>query len=747
MGPDPDEYNPGSFPLYDDDHHPPSFSEDVLMMSNAHPQSLHQHHYSLPSPTHHNHTQFTPTNSNHHQYQQHPFDNTPVTVLSAQPLPGYYEALPIYDGPIPPQFPWPILEHGFDIPNDEETSLSAIHHALDAMSPSQDILSESPPYPMYEGHGEEDASVEMEATANPSPYLSQFPHHQPLPQPAVPSPQPISLDAGSWPTTVPSPGQVPPAPLPPGHSVNPTGAAVSVQLQQLQNLQAIQEPDSDEENLEGGDNDDDEPSIPAPMPPPPPQIPLHAMLGLSQSNINTLGPDNPSFLLFLRRWIYSPRVRTQPILEQVEAQADEPERVVHYGSLEGDKCDMQGINWHEMGTTRRDARLQRRRTYRNYVNRPNSDCWEPAYDTPRDVDYFRFRRMDIKHNVHLAHFQLRNDLSCVSRSLAFYPSVRSVQQINPVSGKSTVALDLKDVPNIQISTLSAKNGALVVGGFNGDYYVKSLDSIQEKEPGHHEGQLTVNTSGITNHVQLWRDRRSDAPLASFASNDLGFRTLDIATDKLVSQTVYDFPINCSAISPDRRLRVMVGDHNDVVICNSETNEVLQKLRSHRDFGFACDWSENGWSVATGFQDMMVKIWDARKWTGSNGDAAPVTTIKTNMSGARSLRFSPLGSGKPTLIAAEEADYLNIIDAETYGRRQVLDLFGEIGGVDFANDGRDLMVLCSDPHRGGLMRLERTRDTLSEFYDSDAERGVEKRNRTIYSRRRVRAACPVDLDLF
>lgn len=77
-----------------------------------------------------------------------------------------------------------------------------------------------------------------------------------------------------------------------------------------------------------------------------------------------------------------------------------------------------------------------------------------------------------------------------------------------------------------------------------------------------------------------------------------------------------------------------------------------------------------------------------------------------MAGARSLRFSPLGSGKRVLVAAEEADYIDIIDAQTFRRKQTIDLFGEVGGVSFANDGHDLYALCCDRVRGGVLQLER-----------------------------------------
>ncbi len=115
------------------------------------------------------------------------------------------------------------------------------------------------------------------------------------------------------------------------------------------------------------------------------------------------------------------------------------------------------------------------------------------------------------------------------------------------------------------------------------------------------------------------------------------------------------------------------------------------MDGHRDYGFACDWADDGWTVATGNQDMQVKIWDARKWTSSQGLAQPVATIAAEMAGVRKLKFSPLGSGRRVLLAAEPADIVSVIDAETFTSKQTLSFFGEIGGIDFTNGGCDLLV--------------------------------------------------------
>lgn len=312
----------------------------------------------------------------------------------------------------------------------------------------------------------------------------------------------------------------------------------------------------------------------------------------------------------------------------------------------------------------------------------------------------------MRQDVHLAHFQLRSVLACPSRTHAYYPSPMGVNRINTISRKTDVVMNTRDFPALgaALSSLDAGCGVLMGGTFGGDYYLKSLDCDDKSQ--YTEGQITSDFSGITNHIKIYRPRRSSGPVAAIASNDCGFRVMDIGTENFISQKEYPFALNCSALSPDHRLRVLVGDSSKVLITNADTGEVLQELSGHRDYGFACDWSEDGRTVATGFQDRGVKIWDARRWCNSSGISTPLCTIRSEMASVRGLRFSPLGSGKPVLVAAEEADYINLIDAQTFASKQTIDVFGEIGGVAFANDGQDLNILCCDKHRGGLLQLER-----------------------------------------
>ncbi|KAH6619842.1 hypothetical protein B0J18DRAFT_255595 [Chaetomium sp. MPI-SDFR-AT-0129] len=456
---------------------------------------------------------------------------------------------------------------------------------------------------------------------------------------------------------------------------------------------------------------------------------------ISNPNPSTIGPSNYGLVDFLRHWARQSRLLQTmsrgscPWPNEVNALQSLPEASIKYADLEGDQCDLQGIAWDSLGVTRRDARERRLLTYNNYVNVAGSDMWTPDLSDvalPSRDNFFRFQRMNIKKNIHLAHFQLRNVFASTSRSRVFYPAVGAIQQFNPISGHSRAVMKLSDAPASQISTLAAGHGVLVAGGFGGEYLLRHLDPNDPENASGHEGVITNSISGITNHVSVYQSRTSFAPLAAFASNDNCFRVLDLTTETWLSEETHEFAPNCAAVSPDGRLRVMVGDSTDVVITAAESSrpggepDVLHKLSGHRDFGFACDWADDGWTIATAFQDKTVKIWDARRLTDTSGNSTSVCTIRSEMAGARSLRFSPIGSGKRVLVAAEEADFINIIDARTFRSKQTIDIFGELGGVSFTNGGHDLMVLCCDRARGGVLELERCGQGDRFTWDSDEE---------------------------
>ncbi|KAK3081105.1 hypothetical protein LTS18_010169, partial [Coniosporium uncinatum] len=126
------------------------------------------------------------------------------------------------------------------------------------------------------------------------------------------------------------------------------------------------------------------------------------------------------------------------------------------------------------------------------------------------------------------------------------------------------------------------------------------------------------------------------------------------------------------------------------------------LTQHTDDAFACAWADDGVHLATGAQDKKVLVWDARNWS------TPVAVMESVVGHPRSLKFSPQGGGKRVLLVAEAADFVSVVDARDYEKRQVLDFFGAVAGVDWVGEGvgGEFVVGNADEKFGGLMHFER-----------------------------------------
>lgn len=110
----------------------------------------------------------------------------------------------------------------------------------------------------------------------------------------------------------------------------------------------------------------------------------------SNPNPNMLGPGNYGLTDFLHRWARQSRpmqaiARDQgrfPWPNRINELAAKEVTRIDYDELEGDFCDMQGIDWDDIGVTRREARKQRLETYNNYVNNEGSDVWSVSSFNP-----------------------------------------------------------------------------------------------------------------------------------------------------------------------------------------------------------------------------------------------------------------------------------------------------------------------------------------------------------------------------
>ncbi|KAL8669002.1 MAG: hypothetical protein Q9168_006395, partial [Polycauliona sp. 1 TL-2023] len=381
------------------------------------------------------------------------------------------------------------------------------------------------------------------------------------------------------------------------------------------------------------------------------------------------------------------------------------EDIVENEDVETGRYDCQGIDWQAFGTPRTTTRRMRKETYVNHTNLPVEYClfrhWrmyasaqyvkldagKNANPIANTEKYFNFSRMDLQHQICIPHFQLRHTISASSKNAIFFPTVvkedgigttgSQITNFNPDVADDSYVIDsahvdrnLDDQPEMnKIYALSAKNDVLVAGGLAGEYAYKSLSS--NRSAPFTSGMITHSDLSSTNHVHTYLSRHSGLPQAVFSSNDSHIHTLDLTTNKFISRHDHTRYVNCSATSPDTRLRVLVRDATHPLIIEADTGKRIGKLTGHKDWGFACDWAADGRYFATGAQDGLVQIFDMRNWRH------PVTTLLTELGGVRSLAFSPGGTtGRPVLLMAESADFVHVVDASDgmFAKKQTVDFF-------------------------------------------------------------------------
>ena len=312
----------------------------------------------------------------------------------------------------------------------------------------------------------------------------------------------------------------------------------------------------------------------------------------------------------------------------------------------------------------------------------------------------------MNHRAVFPHFQLRNLMTATSRNAIYYAAREGVLRTDAYGSSPVPVIDLrKQIENAQpcqITTLAASGNVLVAGGFEGEYTIANLTSSEAvKSTTGSVRDISAQGSFITNHVHLYPSRSSYIPQGVLCSNDGGLRILDCETNAIQSHFTYPYAVNCSATSPDSRLRVVVGDFHETLITNAETGQTLQSLNVHEGDAFACAWADDGIHVASAAQDSTIAVWDARCW------ARPVAMIASELSVPRVLAFSPIGSGPRVLVTAEADDYINIINAQTFESKQVFDFFGPTAGISMTPDGQSLFVANGDKRFGGIVELERT----------------------------------------
>ena len=314
--------------------------------------------------------------------------------------------------------------------------------------------------------------------------------------------------------------------------------------------------------------------------------------------------------------------------------------------------------------------------------------------------------MDARHRPTFGHFQLRRLLSAESRRSIYFAQgskiLRTNDETNPeifdFTSNRTVYMSSE---RAEVSTLTTGQGVICAGNCKGEYAYRALE---DPESSFTTGIVSSNQRhGLVNHVDIV-PQLTGCPQLVFASNNC-LQIVDSMNNRLISDQSLDWSVNCTALSPDTRLRLVVGDNKSSLICRADDGRPVTSLARHTDYGFAAAWSPDSRQVATGNQDLTVRIWDTRMWR-------QLHAIPMESASCRSLCYSPVGGGKRTLVAAQAADRVSIINAQTYQSKQMLDFFGEVAGTSFLPDGSGLFVSVADPDFGGILEYKRVENEAS-----------------------------------
>ncbi|TKA21921.1 hypothetical protein B0A50_08569 [Salinomyces thailandicus] len=372
------------------------------------------------------------------------------------------------------------------------------------------------------------------------------------------------------------------------------------------------------------------------------------------------------------------------------------------------KVDMQGLHWQLLGPSRESALVARRRMHPSRHNMPfSNDASIP--DSARttigsSAPAYQFRYFTTKHRASFPHHQLRNLLAAHSRSDIFYASGSKVHRTSlACTPQQDTILDLartsESADSFRVTCLatSPTHKILLAGGFFGEYAMLTTD----REHGNLKlanGFVTEAFNGLVTHIHTFEDRRSGLPQAAFCSNDRHLRLMDVNTARFTNSHAYLHPINSSATSPDRRLRLLVGDSPEALLTDAEKGHLLTTLTGHRDHAFAAAWAPNSIHLATGAQDSQTLVWDARNWR------QPLQSLPSTLSCPRSLHWTDHG----TLVVAEDDDIVSIYDSDRgFAKTQDLRFFGSIAGLALLDGGKEIVLANSDRTVGGLMSFEQT----------------------------------------
>ncbi|KAI8341347.1 hypothetical protein BC941DRAFT_416582 [Chlamydoabsidia padenii] len=374
--------------------------------------------------------------------------------------------------------------------------------------------------------------------------------------------------------------------------------------------------------------------------------------------------------------------------------------------------DMQGVIWSEQPMDRQTYREKRMNEYDSYISlkKDKDDLRvenliknQVVKKVQQDQHFYDFKFAKIKESCSVGHFQLRNLLWATSKNAVRYLCGNTIRQWSPQRGCSKEILNLDTITTeygrtIKVSSMASRDDIVFVGSFLGDYVLQTNGIT-------YGGRISdQTTTGIVNHADIVTSRNGRR-MVLVSGNDRKTRLLDIESLVVEHTFTFSFSINCSTRSPDKHMLCAVGDSTETHLMDTSSGKLVKILDDHHDFSFACCFSPDGMTLATGNQDKTTRIYDVRNLS------TPLHVLGTKVGAVRSLHFSNDGR---RLAMAEPIDFVHIFDTSNYESSQIIDFFGDIAGVAFTPDDYGLFIANNDDKVGGIFEYQKMQTEIPFF---------------------------------
>ncbi|KCZ76189.1 hypothetical protein H311_02818, partial [Anncaliia algerae PRA109] len=250
------------------------------------------------------------------------------------------------------------------------------------------------------------------------------------------------------------------------------------------------------------------------------------------------------------------------------------------------------------------------------------------------------------------HWQLRDMLKYFQNELVFQKGEKIIS-LDLESDRAETLLDNLFNP---ATTFDINGKYLAVGNSRGEVIFLN----KEKQIQH---EFFIGYS-IINSIKLKEN------YLYVCSNEKTLTMYDLISNQVISTYNHDSQLNNCAISSDGKYLIACGDTKDVVMFNTQNNdlEYIKTVSCVDDGGFGISWSAGNSMFAVGTQDGYACVWDIRL----DKRIKTLRSYQFNQNGGaiRNLQFTKKNS-IDVLIWTEHTSCFAMVDTRSFKKCQVV----------------------------------------------------------------------------